>query len=275
LISCWADAAASRYLDEIRALFPSVEIQPKGLLATEGCVSFPLVGREAPVLAIRSHFFEFEEMDAARCRLAHELDRGGRYRVVITTAGGLYRYQLRDEVEVVGFENDCPLLRFLGKADRVSDLVGEKLAEPFVRSALDRLFAAQHLVPHFALLVPVEGWPARYRLYLQGANLADNSIPVARIQELLDAALAENPHYAYAVRLGQLAPVEIAILDPRGEPGWCVYERCCLARGQRAGNIKPAALDSWTGWPAEFAPKSAHRPIKGANAAEPARVPAP
>src|SRR5262249_28744428 len=97
LISCWGDAAAAACLNEVRALFPGIEIQPKGLLATEGCVSFPLIDRAAPILAVRSHFFEFEELDGdnSRCRFAHELDRGGRYRVVITTAGGLYRYQLR------------------------------------------------------------------------------------------------------------------------------------------------------------------------------------
>src|SRR5207249_3288149 len=123
LISCWADAAAARCLGEVRALFPAVELQPKGLIATEGMVSLPLAGRPAPVLAARCHFFEFEEERArGRCRLAHEVEAGGRYRVVLTTAGGLYRYQLGDVVEVVGFEGQCPLLRFLGKGDRVSDL---------------------------------------------------------------------------------------------------------------------------------------------------------
>ena len=58
---------------QLRELFPQVEIQPKGLLATEGCVSFPLTRRPAPVLAVRSHFFEFQEIDAPeRLRLAHE-----------------------------------------------------------------------------------------------------------------------------------------------------------------------------------------------------------
>ena len=146
LISCWADAGSARYLPPLQELFPAVEIQPKGLLATEGCVSFPLSGRPAPVLAIRSHFFEFQELDSPdRLRLAHELERGGRYRVVLTTAGGLYRYQLRDEIEIVGFENQCPLLRFLGRADGGCDLVGEKLAEPHVRGVLDRLLDGRGL----------------------------------------------------------------------------------------------------------------------------------
>ena len=60
---------------------------------------------------------------------------------MVTTGGGLYRYQLHDEVEVVDFENECPLVRFVGKSDRVCDLVGEKLADAHVRGALERIFA--------------------------------------------------------------------------------------------------------------------------------------
>jgi hypothetical protein len=239
LISTWGDAAAAHYLPELRELFPAVEIQPKGLLATEGCVSFPLVGRVAPVLALRSHFFEFQELDGERFHLAHELELGQRYRVVLTTAGGLYRYQLRDEVEVAGFENECPLLRFLGKSDCISDLVGEKLAEPHVRVVLERVFAKHGLTPRFALLAAVAGRPARYRLYLQSPGAGDSAGLIAG----LEAGLEENPHYRHAVHLGQLAPAEIEVLDPQGEPGWQIYERRCLARGQRAGNIKPLSLE--------------------------------
>jgi hypothetical protein len=252
IISCWADAAAAQQLPALRGLFPRVAIQPKGLLATEGCVTFPLEGRAAPVLAVRSHFFEFQEQGGG-CRLAHELERGGRYRVVLTTGGGLYRYQLRDEVEVAGFEGQCPLLRFLGKADRISDLVGEKLAEVHVRAVLDRVFTRHGLAPPFALLVPVEGIPPRYRLYLQGGP--GEALPArAVLADDLETGLCENPHYCYAVRLGQLTRAEVALLSPRAESGWRVYERRCVAQGQRAGNVKPAALDARPGWPDVFHP---------------------
>jgi hypothetical protein len=249
LLSCWADAAAANGVSELRALFPSVEIQPKGLLATEGCVTVPLVNQPAPVLAVRCHFFEFQEADASEdrggCRLAHELEVGGRYRVILTTGGGLYRYELRDEVQVAGFLQQCPLLRFLGKADRVSDLVGEKLAEPHVRSVLDRIFVTAGLTSRFALLTPVMEMPPRYRLHVQ----ADNLPPL--LQAELEDGLRENPYYRQAVLLGQLAPVEIAWLRD-DESAWRIYERRCLARGQQVGAIKPTALDGWTGWANDF-----------------------
>jgi hypothetical protein len=108
LISCWADGASARYLDELVALFPNVVVQPKGLLATEGFVSFPLARRDGAALALRCHFFEFVD-DRGDLRLAHELELGKHYQVVITTGGGLYRYRLGDIVEIVGYENQCPL----------------------------------------------------------------------------------------------------------------------------------------------------------------------
>lgn len=259
-LSCWADGSASGYVASVRSLLPFVEIQPKGLLATEGFVSLPLLDRAGAALAVRSHFFEFEPADTpakaesrpALLPLAHQLEEGGRYRVVVTTAGGLYRYQLGDEVEVVGWENQCPRLRFLGRAGATSDLVGEKLAEPHVRCALERFLAQEGIEPSFVLLVPVSAEPPHYRLYLQGAALPQPLAVRVGWARRLEALLAENPYYQHAVRLGQLGPVDCEVLDPQGEPAAAVVERRRVERGQQLGTHKPAVLDRDSGWPEAF-----------------------
>ena len=262
LISCWTDAAAARHVDEVREMFPSVEIQPKGLLATEGCVSFPLAGKPGAALALRSHFFEFAEVDTASsgqavsktCLLSHELCRGRKYQVIVTTGGGLYRYQLNDIVEVVGFEKHCPLLRFIGKSDCASDLVGEKLSEPHVRAVLSRAFSAHRITPGFSLVVPVEGQPPHYLLILQGSGLTGKKELALSLASAVQAGLEENPYYRHAIQLRQLSRLEVCILDPSHTCGKLVYERGCLARGQKVGNIKPTALDCRTGWLQDFSP---------------------
>ena len=246
LISCWTDAAAATFVPEVRRLFPNVEIQPKGLIATEAFVSLPLIDHDGAALAIRSHFFEFQESgDHGACRLAHEVARGGRYRVVVTTAGGLYRYQLRDEVEIVGFLEECPLLRFLGKADLVGDLVGEKLSEPFVRAALEGLWSAKACRPSFFLMAPMPGNPPHYCLFVQSSADATNW------QAELQTALEANPHYRYACGLGQLGPVEIRVL-PVVMNAQRRYEDALVSRGQKLGNIKPTTLDVRFGWERVF-----------------------
>ena len=44
---------------------------------------------------------------------------------------------------------------------------------------------------------------------------------------------------------------------PLNSEAWDLFERRCLAEGQKVGNIKPVALDRRPGWPAVFAPLEA------------------
>ena len=269
LISCWTSAAATNYVDRVRQLFPEVEIQPKGLIATEGCVSFPLLGRTAPAVAIRSHFFEFQPVDAMNrnsqkpipCLMANQLEVGQHYRVLLTTGGGLYRYQLYDVVQVVGFDNECPLLRFIGSSQYAADLVGEKLSEPFVGAVLHQLFADLNLVVDFSMLVPIpkhrrgtQGQaqvfsPAavNYRLYLQG-NFTVSGTLIDNLAKKLETALRANPHYGYARELEQLGPLEVQVLKPEQLNAWQVYEREMVRRGMKLGNIKPKSIDGCLTW---------------------------
>jgi GH3 auxin-responsive promoter len=199
LISCWTDANAAPYAQQLQKLFPQATFQGKGLIATEGFISLPL-GLEAPALAIRSHFFEFVD-EAGNVKLAHQLESRQTYSVVLTT-DTFYRYQLFDRVKVVGFYQTCPLIRFVGKEALVSDHFGEKLNEHHVRQTLEMLFAKYQLAPTFILLsceIYAEG--SAYTLFIEGA-----AVPNAFAHEL-DEKLRENPHYDYCRRLGQLGIV--------------------------------------------------------------------
>lgn len=260
MISCWADAAAAGYIPELKALLPWVEIQPKGLIATEGCVSIPLIGEPGAALALRSHFFEFAEIQSERedrastteCCLAHQLSLGRKYRVVITTAGGLYRYQLFDVVEVVGFRNECPLLRFLGRSNGTCDLVGEKLSEMHVRKVLAQTFDGHRLAPRFSLVAPFTASPPHYILFIELEPDRLSQKVRTEVAETVQRGLEENPYYRHAIDIGQLMPLEVRFLDSSKIDGWQVYERECVKRGQRVGDIKPTALDPWTGWASEL-----------------------
>lgn len=241
LVSCWADARAADALGELRARLPGVRIQPKGLLATEGFVSLPFQGTRPA--AVTSHFLELVD-DAGDARLVHEVERGGEYRVLLTTGGGLYRYDLRDRVEVTGFLGRTPSLRFLGREDRGSDLCGEKLTDAFAGRVIERLLEDVADV-RFAMLAPDrEGGVPAYTLYVEcGAD------PSSALAERLDLLLSGNPHYALARRLGQLAPPRLfRVHEPAAER----YLGACRAGNRRLGDIKPAALDPGDGWSGVF-----------------------
>ena len=245
LLSCWADAHAAMHLDALSAHFPGVAVQPKGLIATEAFVSLPFGGLHP--LAIRSHFFEFLD-DRGEALLAHELEHGRQYRVVVTTGGGLYRYCLNDRVRVDGFVGRTPSVRFAGKEDHVSDLFGEKLSEGFVGDAISCIFSRYTVRPRFAMLAPESaGGSAAYVLFLEPEPGA--RVPPSLAKDL-DEALAANPHYRYCRALGQLDAARVHVLC--GD-GYAAYVAECQRRGQRLGNIKASPLSRYTSWADVFA----------------------
>jgi hypothetical protein len=246
MVSCWMDGSSSRLAARLQDQMEGVPFQGKGLLATEGCVSFPVVGRSGCALAIRSHFYEFQSYPETNGQtyLADQLVQGEQYSVIITTGGGLWRYALNDVIEVVDRWNDCPMIRFVGRAGQTSDMVGEKLHESFVKECIDRVLFEHKIEATFAMLeaVPAGAEGADrcgYRWQLETRSCIPNEVQLA---VELDERLQENVHYGYARKLGQLAQI---VLDPRaGPPGqaWREFEEKQCERGLSLGTIKPTSL---------------------------------
>lgn len=242
LISCWGDGHAATSLRDLQREFPAVAVQPKGLLATEGVVSFPL-GDHRP-LAVRSHFFEFEDARGA-IHPAWDLRVGEQYSLVMTTGGGLYRYALRDAVVVDGYYRDTPSLEFVGKTDSVVDHRGEKLSEGFVVSCMNEAFDELAVEPGFAMLAPdLSGECPGYTLYIESAA----ALPEA-LRDRLEDKLCRGYHYALCIRLGQLRPLRVFRI--RG-PAFDTYAQALVARGMRLGDIKPMALSRYADWSERF-----------------------
>jgi len=234
MISCWTDAYAATGLEPMRRRFPHVEVQGKGLLATEGVVSFPITGLPGPVAAITSHFLEFLDAEGG-VWMAHELRAAGRYEVVLTTAGGFQRYRLKDLVDVVGHIHATPLLRFAGRSDGASDMAGEKLTPLLVEAVLVRAMGELELRSRFTMLAPQPGPPPGYALVAELDDPGRCGEMARRVEELL----LETHHYRLCRRLGQLAPVRAMPITG----GALRYEQVCIEAGQRAGSIKPPSLE--------------------------------
>ena len=83
-----------------------------------------------------------------------------------------------------------------------------------------------------------------YALFLEGR-------PPAGLNQILEMALRENPHYALARDLRQLAP--LVIIEISGD-GYETYVRAQLAAGFKLGEIKPVSLSTTTHWKESFAP---------------------
>ncbi len=200
LISCWSDGACGPAAQRLMEQFPQARHQAKGLWLTEGPISVPWNGRHP--LALLSGFFEFEAEDGS-VALANELETGVIYRPVLTNQAGLYRYRLGDLVRVEGRLHQTPCLRWLGRADLVSDLRGEKLSDAHVAEAIVKA-----------------GWRHAFRLiamrdecppyYLGLVDRPPQTFPI----ETFENVLRQNPHYDWARTVGQLSAPRIHRVEP-------------------------------------------------------------
>lgn len=252
LLSCWADGASARFATLLHGRLPHATLQPKGLLATEAMISLPWFGAMGAVLAITSHFLEFMD-EQGTIHLAHELQRGGLYSVVVTTGGGFYRYQLYDQIEVVDQVMATPCVRFVGKMARVSDWFGEKLNEQFVARCLRELWAGDlwgnRQVPDFMLVAPAEvAGEFAYTLYVEVGPQVFAEGQREALTEHFELLLRANFHYDYCRRLGQLSRARICPI----RNGAATYLATCQSRGMKLGNIKPALLDRGVEWEVAF-----------------------
>ncbi len=227
-VSAWADGASRPYARRLQDMLPHATLQPKGLLATEGAVTTPCSSSRSsswPVPALTSAVLEFID-ENGQPLLCDELRAGQSYRVVMTNAGGFYRYDLGDRLLCHGYEDALPLLEFVGR-DIASDLVGEKLSEPFVSAALA-------LVSGTACLAPRAATRSHYVLLVDTSDRATAHSAAATIEQ----RLRSNPQYDYARKIGQLGPVAYEIVDHLLER----YLRLGTRRGRRLSDIKPPGL---------------------------------
>jgi hypothetical protein len=132
-------------------------------------------------------------------------------------------------VAVRGRHRATPVLAFIGRADAVCDLVGEKLAEPFVAAVLARTLRAGA----FATLLPLAAalGPARYCL------LTDDDAP--ELDRAVEAALGAALRYREARALGQLDALRVVV---RADMRRVVHD-ALAADGMKAGDIKDRALE--------------------------------
>jgi len=247
-ISCWTDSASRSYAEKLAGRFPGAVIQGKGLIATEGIVTIPFFKAGGCVPAYNSHFFEFLEEDTGDTKLLHRLEKGKEYTVVITTGGGLYRYNLKDKVIVRGHYAGMPLIVFQGR-ENVSDVVGEKLDCRHVRRVMESVLRRFDLDVDFIMLSPgIRSSGCYYTVFMEPKGTVGEAA-LQSFRDAVEAGLCENYYYKYGKELGQISPLRIFLIRSGGINA---YFKRCTECGQRIGDIKPNMLDKRTDWENHF-----------------------
>src|SRR4051812_2427923 len=99
----------------------------------------------------------------------------------MTTGAGLYRYLLGDVVEVCGFHDRTPRIRFVRKYGAASNLTGENLVEDHVNRAVGDALAALGVDATYFTVAPRLGAdPPGYVLYFEPRDAAQHGLEALR-----------------------------------------------------------------------------------------------
>ncbi len=134
----WLGGSVGVYVNEVRPLLPETTAYiDVGYGASETKINIP-TKPETPAGALSTFtcFFEFIPEDSDEPLLAHQLEDGKSYELVLTTNAGLYRYRLKDMVYVDGFTGNTPNIKFLTKLADVANLAQEKIPGVMLSQAI-------------------------------------------------------------------------------------------------------------------------------------------
>jgi hypothetical protein len=243
LLTTWTGGSCGIALGALRKKLPSdALVMELGYQATEVRGTISLEAETPGGLPPLNHtFFEFVERsawdrDRPEYLTLDQLEEGRHYYVLITSVTGLYRYFMNDLVEVTGYFQKTPLLRFVQKGKGVTSLTGEKLYEAQVIDAVQRELPRCGVTPTFFVMVADEDAMA-YRLHVELP--AGGPDPTA-VAQGIDRRLGElNIEYRAKRDSGRLAPLTVTWLRAgAGE----AYKAAAIGAGQREGQLKPPVL---------------------------------
>jgi len=238
LIECWKGGTVKIYLKELPQYFGDIPIRDFGCLSTEARASIPMGDSgSGGVLAINTNFYEFipkEDMAKRQKRLllCDELSKGREYFIIVTTPGGLYRYNIDDIITVSGFFNNTPMIEFVQKGLNAVSVVGEKLYESQLNEAVNRAVDKNKLILEFVCASVQPDKPPRYVFLIEFDGSVSQGGKRALLKSIEEELGKENAEYKY-VREAQLLNSPILKVVKKGE-----FER------YRARRVMEGANDS-------------------------------
>ncbi len=186
------------------------------------------LNEEGCILAIESGFYEFVppdqwDVDQPKTLLPTEVKPGERYRILLTSYSGFYRYDIGDVVEVLGFYENTPIIVFRHRRGGLLSSTTEKTTEYHVVQAMQALQQEFGItLDDFCITLSAEEFPAHYLVnieLMQGQTLSD---PQGFLQRFDDWLGEFNHQYAMVRRdavpapwLRLLAPGSFAIVRQR------------------------------------------------------------
>ncbi|NEQ87171.1 MAG: GH3 auxin-responsive promoter family protein, partial [Moorea sp. SIO2I5] len=159
---------------------------------------------DSTILAIKSGFFEFipqEEWNEKQPKilLPDQVKVGEYYRILVTNYSGLYRYDIGDVVEVVGFYEQTPLIVFRHRLGGLLSSTTEKTNEFHVAQVMQQLQQEFDLpLENFCITLSEHEIPPHYLVNIElspGHTLSDPQAFLAHFDRTL-----KEIHASYEIK---------------------------------------------------------------------------
>jgi hypothetical protein len=211
---CWKGGPLHLFIERLHEYYGDMKVRDIGLLASEGRFSIPISDDGAGgVLNLPSTFFEFlavsEDSSETEPMLAHELEAGASYSLILTSSCGLYRYHIQDIVRVDGFWGKTPIITFVNKGRHIASITGEKVSEFQVATALNTVIGTR-AVSRF-LVAPVWDGTAHYAVLLDEADYVEPEEWPAMLRQFDERLRELNIEYCGKRSSGRLGPPELYV----------------------------------------------------------------
>ena len=191
-----------------------------------------------------SCFYEFipydEDSGAHTVLTLDQLETGGKYEILITTQAGLYRYKLKDVIEVKGFRNKCPLISFVFRKGQLFNVAGEKFSEEDARTAIEMFEKAHGVeVDHWFFYQDDSVMPSRYALVVESDADVDWDACIDELEGYMGAC---NRRYTGQRGKSFIERLIVRKQIPGTHDAWAAR---CIAQGASAAQVKPVhSLDN-------------------------------
>ena len=229
--------------DYVRSMSGEVPFDYSIYGASEGLVAacYQLNDTDMQLLT-DSCFYEFIPFgeDGSRTLTLDQLEVGEQYEILLTTQAGLYRYRLKDVIEVRGFRGKCPLISFVFRKGQLFNIAGEKFSEEDARNTIEMLEKAHGVtVGHWLFYQDDSVMPNRYSLVVETDAPIDWN---ACIDELEDYMGRCNKRYGAQRAKSFISKLIVQHQTPGTHDAWTAH---CVAQGASAAQVKPVhSLDN-------------------------------
>lgn len=196
-----------------------VPIVTPAYAASEGIFGLPDRSPHAFVPNVVNNYFEFipeDALDQARpaTRTLEQVETGGRYEPVVSTAHGFYRYRSGDLIEIVDRTGTLPRFTVVERIGHQLNLRGEKVAVGSVAAELAGLLGSGVMVD-LAVHADADRLPPGYVVYLEVAGDRADDIDPEALADRLNAALTERElGYQEVWRRGLVSPAVVRPVAP-------------------------------------------------------------